>query len=186
MSSGDQRSDQELVALCNEGSRAQAREAFNALYNRHKDYVLRVAFRYVREPDSALDVLQDTFTYLLRKFPPPGDGLQLSANLRTLLYTAAKNTALTRLRNQNDSARDPEVDPDELATAARDDSELGQLLRGLSPNEREIVTLRFVDDLSLAEIAETLQIPVGTAKSRLHKAVSALRNSPYVSEFFEK
>lgn len=186
MSPAENRSDKQLVALCNEGSREEAHDAFNALYTRHKDYVLRVAYRFAGDSELALDVLQDTFTYLLRKFPPPGSGLELSANLRTLLYTAAKNTALDKRRSKNESARDRDVEPDQLATQQSDDSELDRLLHGLSPNEREVVVLRFIDDLSLADIAETLGVPLGTAKSRLHKAITSLRKSPYVKDFFEK
>ena len=186
MSSADSRSDEQLIELCNHGDRTEATEAFESLYRRHKDYVLRVAYRYVADADLALDVLQDTFSYLLRKFPPPGDGLKLSANLQSLLYTAAKNTALTILRNKNVSAVDPETDPDSLQTADTPDTELSRLLHGLSPNEREIVALRFIDGHTLSEIAELLEIPLGTAKSRLHRALGALRKSPYVKAFFEK
>ncbi len=186
MRDSDSRSDMELISLCNSGSRSEASAAFSSLYARHKDYVLRVAFRYVGNADLALDVLQETFSYLLRKFPPPGAGLVLTAQLRTLLYSAAKSTALSILRNKNVTTRDENIEPDELRSPEDGQSELPQLLSGLAPNEREVIILRFVDDLSLAEIAETLEIPLGTAKSRLHKAVMALRNSRYIQEFFDK
>ena len=55
----DQRSDRELVRLCNTGDADAAARAFEALYERHKDYVLRIAFRFVRDGDAALDVLQE-------------------------------------------------------------------------------------------------------------------------------
>ena len=186
----DDKSDVELVGLCNSGSRNAAVAAFETLYARHRDFVLRVALRFAPDPDAALDVLQETFTYLLRKFPPPGPGLELSARLETLLYTAAKNTALSARRKAR--IRDPGSgpDPDTLPAPEQEDapfrSEADALLRGLSPAEREIVTLRFVDDLSIGDIAIALGIPVGTAKSRLHTAVTSLRKSPYVKEFFEK
>jgi DNA-directed RNA polymerase specialized sigma24 family protein len=95
----DPRSDQELVRLCNVGNAAEAARAFDAIYQRHKDYVIRVALRFVRgDHDAALDVLQETFSYLLRKFPPSGDGLTLTAQLTTFLYPVAKNSAITLLR----------------------------------------------------------------------------------------
>ena len=46
--------------------------------------------------------------------------------------------------------------------------------------------MRFVDDLKVSEIADILEIPAGTVKSRLHKAVSRLRNSPHLKDYFEK
>ena len=68
----DPRSDEALVEVCNQGNAGEAARAFEALYLRHKDYVLRVALRFVPDTDTALDVLQETFTYLLRRFPPAG------------------------------------------------------------------------------------------------------------------
>ena len=189
MATADNRTDKELVEVCNTGTRAAASAAFDALYQRHKDYVLRVAFRYTDDADLALDVLQNTFVYLLRKFPPPGDGLELTARLETLLYVAAKNAALTLHRDRDRQRIDPEQEPDALPATESTESgqpEIAPLMRGLSPNEREIIQLRFVDGLQLTELAVVLDVPLGTVKSRLHKAVTALRNSPYAKEFFEK
>ena len=82
----DPRSDETLVRACNQGDRRAALAAFETLYLRHKDYVLRVALRFTSDIDTALDVLQDTFVQLLRRFPPAGDGITLTAKLTTLLY----------------------------------------------------------------------------------------------------
>ena len=70
----DRRSDEELVAVCNVGDAHEAARAFEALYRRHRDFVLRVARRFTRDRELALDALQETFTYLLNKFPPAGRG----------------------------------------------------------------------------------------------------------------
>ena len=181
------RSDAELVDLCNTGDRSDAIEAFETLYARHKDYVIRVALRYVGDADLALDVLQDTFSYLLGKFPPPGEGLRLDAQLRTLLYVVAKNNAISLLRKGSKADAGGDIDPDALpAPGYRDSSDLTALLRGLTPGQREIITLRFIDDHSLQDIGEILDIPLGTVKSRLHKAVAAMRKLPSVKDFFEK
>ncbi len=72
------------------------------------------------------------------------------------------------------------------APGYRDSSDLTALLRGLTPGQREIITLRFIDDHSLQAIGEILDIPLGTVKSRLHKAVEAMRKLPSVKDFFEK
>ena len=179
-------SDEELVLTCNEGTAAEATRAFEMLYRRHKDFVLRVALRFVRDHDSALDVLQETFTYLLRKFPPAGDGLVLNAKLTTLLYPVAKNSAITQLRRADRAAGRGAPDPDELpAAAAADHSDLAGLLRDLDADRREVILLRFVDGLTLQDIADALQIPLGTVKSRLHLAIRTLRDSPEVKEFFD-
>jgi len=187
MSGLDHLSDTELVDLCNTGERSDAVEAFETLYARHKDYVLRVAFRYVGDADLALDVLQDTFSYILKKLPPPGEGLVLKAQLQTLLYVVAKNNAISILRKASKGDAGGEIDPDELpATGYRDSGDLATLLQGLTPGQREIITLRFIDEQPLKDIAETLEIPLGTVKSRLHKAIEAMRKLPAVKDFFEK
>ncbi len=86
--------DETLVRACS-GDRRAAAAAFE--YLRHKDYVLRVALRFTSDIDTALDVLQDTFVQLLRRFPPAGDGIALTASW-TLLYPIAKNSAISRAR----------------------------------------------------------------------------------------
>ena len=187
MSGLDHLSDAELVDLCNTGGRSDAIEAFEMLYARHKNYVLRVAFRYLGDADLALDVLQDTFSYLLKKFPPPGEGLALKAQLQTLLYIVAKNNAISLLRKASRTDTGGEIDPDDLpAPGYRDSGDLAKLLQGLTAGQREIITLRFVDDQPLKDIADTLDIPLGTVKSRLHKAIESMRKLPNIRDFFEK
>jgi len=77
--------------------------------------VVRIAQRYGADPNSALDVLQDTFMYLLKKFPPSGNGLQLTAKLSTLLYPVAKNLTLNQQRKSEPLAL---MDHEDLAVLA--------------------------------------------------------------------
>lgn len=182
----NQRSDRDLVATCNQGDAAAATKAFEILYRRHKDYVIRVALRYVPDNDSALDVLQETFSYLLRKFPPSGTGLTLTANLTTLLFPVAKNNAISLLRKTSRFPPSVNVTPDDLeGPDTAQVSSIEPLLRDLSDERREVLTLRFVDDMTLQDIATTLQIPLGTVKSRLHLAVKQLRESPESRKFLD-
>ena len=67
--------------------------------------------------------------------------------------------------------------------AERDPARLSSALSRLSTERREVLLLRFVDDMSLQNIADTLSIPLGTVKSRLHLAVRELRESPEVKNF---
>ena len=172
----DPRSDNALIAVCNDGSAREAARAFEVLYRRHKDYVLRVALRFVPDTDTALDVLQETFLYLLRQFPPAGPGIELTARLTTLLYPVAKNTALTALRR---GIRFPaaDVEPDELAVAPAAADDAADVIAALPVRQREVLLLRFVDGMTLAEIAQVLDIPLGTVKSRLHIGIDRLKSS---------
>ena len=182
----DRRSDEELVEVCNVGDAMSAAAAFESLYRRHRDFVLRVARRFTRDRELALDALQDTFAYLLRKFPPTGDGLRLTAKLETLLYPVAKNSAISARRKgaRTSGAGDAELDELPAAPEPASDS-LDAALARLSPERREVLTLRFVDDLSLAEIAAALQVPLGTVKSRLHLAIKDLREDPRTKDLFD-
>ncbi len=181
------RSDAELVEVCNQGSAQAAEKAFETLYKRHREYVLRVALRFVHDRDLATDVLQDTFLYLLRKFPPTGEGFQLTARLTTFLYPVAKNYATTTARKTERSAGTGETTPDELP-APEDhaaDDELDAALAGLTDDRREVLVLRFADDMSLNEISSALDIPLGTVKSRIHLAIRDLRADPSVKKLFD-
>lgn len=177
----DQRSDQELIRHCTHGNATDATRAFEVLYKRHKAYVIRVALRFVRDHDTALDVLQETFSYLLRKFPPSGDGLTLTAQMTTFLYPVAKNTAITLMRKANRfPAAEGGCEPDDLPQDTSPESgDIAGALAVLSDAHREVILLRFVDGMSLQEAADALAIPVGTVKSRLHLAIRQLRESPH-------
>ncbi len=181
----ERRSDEQLVGVCNDGDADAAAKAFEALYLRHRDFVLRVARRFTRDRELALDALQDTFAYLLQKFPPAGPGLRLTARLETLLYPVAKNSAITALRKAHRLAGgDAELDEMPAAPAV-EGAPIEAALARLSPEHREVITLRFVDDLSLAEIAAALEIPLGTVKSRLHLAIKDLRADPETKALFQ-
>lgn len=171
-------SDSELVEICNGGTRPDATEAFDSLYRRHRDYVTRVALRHCSDRDIAADVLQETFLYLLRKFPPSGEGLVLTARLRSLLYPVARNLTLTALKQERRREQGMALEPDQLPDPRTVDPQyenLANAMQGLSARHREVVLLRFVDGMRLNEMAEALDVPSGTVKSRLHFAVSALR-----------
>ena len=182
----DKRSDEDLVDVCNYGDATEAAQAFSTLYDRHKDFVIRVALRFVHDNEMALDVLQDTFSYLLRKFPPTGEGLTLTAQLTSFLYPAAKNSAITLMRKAGRFPASTEQQPDELpATEASQGEDISAVLADLSAEHREVIMLRFVDELSLQEIATGLEIPLGTVKSRLHLAIKQLRQSPKTRNLLE-
>lgn len=177
-------SDEQLVDLCNEADAPSAEQAFLVLYERHKPFVLRVASGVTHDNSLALDAMQETFAYVLRQFPP-GPGLTLTAKLTSYLYPIARNSAISELRKAKRLAAD--VEPDLLpASGDNDDDDLIQVLRELPPAGREVVTMRFVHGMSLAEIAEALDVKPGTVKSRLHTAIQHLRNSLKIKQFFDK
>src|SRR5213083_3431708 len=86
----DSRSDQELIAAINDGDSS----AFEVLYYRYRDWVVSLASRFTGDRELALDVLQETFLYFVKKFP----GFRLTAQLKTFLYPAVRNLSIAARR----------------------------------------------------------------------------------------
>jgi RNA polymerase sigma-70 factor (ECF subfamily) len=170
--------DAALVAAANGGDEA----AFEALYYRHRDWVVNLAYRWTGDHDLALDVMQETFFALAKKFP----GFQLTAKLQTFLYPVIRNLAVSARRKAGPSqaGKSPEPDAPQADPARDGDEALHTALAALGPEHRDVLLLRFVDDLSLVEVADILGIPLGTVKSRLHHALKQLRENPRTKEFF--
>jgi len=88
----DARSDEALVDAANQGEAA----AFEALYYRHRDWVVRLAWRFTADREDALDVLQETFAYFAKKFP----GFRLRAKVTTFLYPVVRNLSMNIRRKR--------------------------------------------------------------------------------------
>ncbi|MBI2928813.1 MAG: sigma-70 family RNA polymerase sigma factor [Verrucomicrobia bacterium] len=181
--SDDSRSDHTLIAALNAGDGS----AFEPLYRRHRDWVVQLAARITGDEDLALDVLQETFLYLLRKFP----GFKLTCQLRSFLYPAVRNLALAArrkaIRTQSDGTEPVDLDlpaPEPPVEPDADRERLAVALANLPEHQREVLLLRFVDGFRLQEIAAALGIPLGTVKSRLHLALAALRADARTREMF--
>lgn len=174
----DPRSDAALVDAANAGDV----RAFEALYRRYYGWVARLAQRFTGDHAGAMDVTQEAFIYLLRKFP----GLTLRARLTTLLYPTVKH--LSRDWRARRAKQAPAADPPPTLAAPEqrdqlaDRDELDAALAGLSQEHREVLLMRYVDGMSVAEIAAALDVPVGTVKSRLHHAAASVRRKAGAAE----
>ncbi len=175
----DDRSDQTLVAAANDGDV----EAFEALYRRYRDWVVNLAYRYTRDRELALDVLQETFIYVLGKFP----GFVLTSEMKTFLYPTVRHlsVALQSMATRQAGAQEGalfEPPPDSAADERM--RGLAALMEALPVGQREVLMLRYADGLSLADIAQALQVPLGTVKSRLHNAIEAMRGDERAKKYF--
>lgn len=170
----------ELVAALNAGDVA----AFDALYFRYRDRVARLAMRFTGNHADAMDVLQETFAYLYRKFP----GFVLTSSMTTFLYPAVRNLALETRRKRRRFTGEAEALIEVMAPSVEETdprAELAAIIASLPPLQREVVLLRYVDDLTIDEIAAVLDIPAGTVKSRLHHAIRSLQQDPRVARYFQ-
>ena len=158
--------------------------AFDELYTRHRDWILRQARRHTGDDDIALDVLQETILYLVRSAPE----LNLRADLRVFLYPVIRNLSITLQQRARRHAPNPGHVPETVSATPQHDgtpAPLHDAINDLSDIQREIIMLRFRERLHLHAIAEALEIPLNTAKSRLHQALSTLRSDPRAQELFK-
>jgi len=181
-------SDEELVRRFGSGDRS----AFSELVRRYQSRVYSLCFRWLRDPAKAEEVAQDVFIALYKSLAD----FRGESKLSTWIFRVATNHCKNRLvyGNRRREDRHESIDapvggdedgpvkqyaidapgPDASINRAEASKLLQAALDALDEDQREIVLLRDVDDLSYEEIAELLQLPKGTVKSRLHRARAEL------------
>jgi len=160
--------DELLVVRCQLGEP----EAFDDLIGRWHGPLWQYIRRMSGRDEEAQDILQDVWLRVIRGIPRVRDG----SRLRGWLFGIARRVLMDRLRRQYALPAASDVNADDLAAEPHSpDREpsfeaLDVAIEALPLIERETLTLFYLRDLSLAEIAEALEIPVGTVKSRLFRA----------------
>jgi len=167
--------DRFLVDRCNAGDV----QAFEALYEAHRQWVYSIAVRFTGNREDALDVLQESFAYLFRQFP----GFHLTSTIRAFFYPVVKHRSISIVRKRRnvidlDTVREKGMEANiGLVWEPEMPGDFERLIKSLSLAQQEVVRLRFVLDMRLHEIADALHIPLGTVKSRLHTALKMLRGN---------
>jgi RNA polymerase sigma-70 factor (ECF subfamily) len=180
--------DGELIRVLATGDPGERREALGQLFDRHQRRVFNVAWRVLGDRVLAEDVVQEVFTRL----PRVAKGFRGDASLTSWLYRVTVNRAIDRRRRE---ARRParrfgdtpiEIEGSGLPGRARPTSPEGEAraheraervqaaLLTLSPKLRAVAVLRYVEGLSYEELAEAIGCSLGTIKSRLNRAHTAL------------
>ncbi len=174
LSPPDVRADELLTIRCQLGERA----AFDALIARFQQPLWRYARNLTGSDAAADDASQEVWLRVLRGIVRLRDG----ARLRSWLFGIAHRVLMDRLRAQYAQPPIADSEPDEQAAAVLDDSlesDLAAMLDELARMplvEREVLSLFYLRELSLDEVAQVLAIPVGTVKSRLYRARKLLRH----------
>jgi RNA polymerase sigma-70 factor (ECF subfamily) len=176
---GGDASDEALATAANRGDRG----ALEALLARHLDRVHAICRRVTGHPEDALDATQEALIAVTRGLHRY-DGRSL---FTTWLYRVATNAALDELRRRKRRPEPAELSDDrptggggaagrsapvESAVAARLDVDAA--LATLSPEFRAAVVLRDLCDMDYAEIAEALDVPIGTVRSRIARGRAAI------------
>jgi RNA polymerase sigma-70 factor (ECF subfamily) len=150
------------------------RRAFTDVMERHEDMVFAVCMRLMGNRDRALDATQDTFVTVLRK----ADRFRGESALSTWLYRVATNTCfdLQRKAKRRSAESLPEHhDPDDHSAqdpfdAAELRPDIAAALTRIPDEYRAAVVLADAHGLALSDVAEILEVPVGTVKSRIYRA----------------
>lgn len=168
--------DEELMARCRRGDAA----AFTLLYERHRDRAMRHATGMLGEADAAGDVVQEAFLYVFRKAPE----WEPRAKFTTLLYKVVSSLSVTAIRKRKkhaasevneETAADPGRGPEAHASGTELAGRVREALAEMPEVYREAVALRFFEDLPYEDIADMLDVPVGTVKSRIHNGLELLK-----------
>jgi RNA polymerase sigma-70 factor (ECF subfamily) len=169
----DPRADALLAVRCQLGERA----AFDELIARWHEPLWRYLRRLSSSDDTARDLAQDTWLRVFRGITR----LREPERVRPWLFGVARNVAMEQLRSQYSQMPHSDVDLDSIAAEVPDvnlEEEFATLEAGLESLpivERETLTLFYLRELSLEEIAGVVEVPLGTVKSRLFRARRMLR-----------
>ena len=174
--SRDEATDGDLIQRVAAGDRA----AFEELYRRYTRPVLGLALRRLGDRGRAEDALQDAFAAIWRSArsfdPARGAG-------GAWLYTVARNAIIDGARRRPEPAvaapdePSPERGPDERAEAAWLSWRVHRALETLAEHERIVIELAYWRGLSQSEIAATLDVPLGTVKTRTRSALARLADA---------
>ena len=165
--------DRDLVELAQRGDR----EAFGSLAQSRADRLFAIAQRILRDVDRAEDAMQQALVIAWRELPRLRDPDRFDAWLTRLLVHACYAEARRR-REWTANVRVLPIDGPAGADAIQGVADRDQLERGfrrLPPEQRALLVLHHYLGLPLTEVAETLGIPTGTVRSRLHYAHRAMR-----------
>lgn len=184
--------DARLVERCQASTPSGLEGPFRELYDAYRDRVYNVCFRICGNAADALDASQETFGILFRKL---GE-FRFGSKFSSWVYRIAVNASIDLKRRSNsrwqssiesiqegrgpaDKGRfefpdDRAEAPMRVASRHELEDEIQRAIGRLSPKLSAITVLRYVEGLTYDQIAETLQISIGTVKSRLARAHEAL------------
>ncbi len=164
--------------------------AFRELLASHRDRVFNITFRMLGNRQEAEDVAQEVFITVFKTI----DTFREEAKFSTWLYRVTVNHCKNKIkylarRHDRDREELDEVSvgsngaigapvpaaPDRALEGAQMETLIAEAIGKLDPEQREVVVLRDIEDLSIEEICEITGLPDGTVKSRLHRARLALR-----------
>ncbi len=162
------------------------RDAFETLVKQYEKRVYHFVLKFLRDPEDAMDISQETFLKVYRSL----NLFRGQSAFSTWVFSIAHNLCIDFVRKQKrrglhlprvneddpemQALRDPKHDPEAVFEKHETVREIDRALGAIKPDLREIFLLREVAGLQYQEIADLLEIELGTVKSRIARARSAL------------
>jgi RNA polymerase sigma-70 factor (ECF subfamily) len=172
-----------LIAECLKGETA----AFGSLVRRYQDRLYNTVYRLVDNAEDAQDVVQEAFLHAYQSL----DSFKGDSLFFTWLYRIAVNTAISLKRKRRivlslhagrngESGLEPLDDsettrPGHALEQVEQERRIQKALNQLSPEHRSVLVLKDMEGQKYEDMAEILQVPIGTIRSRLHRARTELR-----------
>ncbi|MFA5187863.1 MAG: RNA polymerase sigma factor [Patescibacteria group bacterium] len=160
-------------------------EAFARVYDFYVDRIYRFVFFKINRPDEAQDITSEVF---LKTWQYIIDGKKIN-NLNALFYKIARNLVIDHYRKasaQDVSLENIKADAEEIKELADEQinkidkkiqvEKIEEKLRGLKDDYREIIILRYIEDLSIGQIAEIVEKKKGAVRVILYRALNALKD----------
>ena len=168
--------DDQAVLRCQDGER----EAFRHLVDEYKDVLYGTALLMIRNPALAEEQVQEAFLSAWRGIQGFQRGRPFKPWLVRILVnrivSLRRTRAIPTVPLQDHDSPEDLPHPAEAMQAQLDRRVIRQALTGLAPDHRQVIVLRYFADLTVPELAETIGVPEGTVKSRLHRALGRLRD----------
>jgi RNA polymerase sigma-70 factor, ECF subfamily len=169
--------DADLIRRAQQGDR----DAFRQLYERYAGVALKTAWALLAQRMLAEDVTQEVWLEVWRHLATFQSGKPFKPWLLAIVVNRSRNAAQrqrTPAMPLSDEGLDEPADAADVEQTymrLEEDAELRRAFVTLPLDQRQVIELRYFAELDVAEIAAALHIPIGTVKSRLHRALAALR-----------
>lgn len=158
-------------------------DAYRLLIERESRAVVAICSSILRDPEEASDVAQEAFLKAYRSLAGyRGDGTfgawvgRIATRMAVQRVEATRRRGATAKLPDEVRADDAQVDPERQFMNAENATALRAAVDRLPADQREVVTLRFFNDMPIEQIAAVTHAPIGTVKSRLHRALERLRS----------
>jgi RNA polymerase sigma-70 factor, ECF subfamily len=178
------RTREEMSDLLTLIARDRSEEAFSQLFEQFAHRVKAYMLRQGADPATAEELAQETLLVVWRKAALYSSE---KGSLSTWIFTIARNLRIDRLRRETawqelpdniaDTLVSDDIAPDESVSLRQREVRVRSVLRELSPEQRQVVEMAYIDGLSHSEISERLSLPLGTVKSRMRLAYQKVRDA---------